>query len=151
MVRVVSFGRDEDAVESNVQHADAVRQTLHFERNAALEAVAPFDLHRQTHFAAGLDRHFGLLRRGHDVAGFDEFGQPACRLAHHFLAVEDGAGDQLERRRFGRDGCVRFGEESDARAVFVGGDRRGGSAEAGRQVLQPNLNGSVEVVAAVGA
>src|SRR5262249_24422782 len=65
---------DEDAVEADVEDANAVGQAAHVEGDAAFVSVAALDLDQQARLLAGYDAHLGLARRGDEVAGFDNLG-----------------------------------------------------------------------------
>src|SRR5437660_1269252 len=88
--------RDQDAVEADVKHAYPMRQAAYIERYPALETAA-LDPHEKPHCAAWFDGHFRLVCGRGEIAGCCDGGLGSHRLAHYFLAVNAGAGDQLER------------------------------------------------------
>ena len=90
----VAFG-DEDAVEADVQDANAVRQALHFDGDAALEAVAALDFHEHSRFLTGAQRNRLLCHRCDDIAWLDGLRQRAIAFVLHFLAVDHRRGDEL--------------------------------------------------------
>ncbi len=142
--------RDEDAVEADVQHADAVRQAAHLQRDAAREAVAPLHLRRHAHLAAGRDRRLRLRPSSSRCrpAPPPSAGRPPPRAPRPGRRSSRGPSASAAAPR--RHGRRRVGEQGETGAGLAGRDRRRRGAEARRQVVQPHLDRPVEVVDAVG-
>src|SRR5262245_38926916 len=79
---------DEDAVEADVQDADAVGEAADVEGDAAFVAVLALDFDEEAGLLTRDDAYFGLARGRYQVARLDDFRHAARDLTRHFLAVD---------------------------------------------------------------
>src|SRR5215471_4524796 len=111
---------DENAVEADVENADAVWEAADVERDTAFVAVLARNLDEQASLLAGDHAYFGLARNGDKVARLDDFGYSAGHLTRHFFSVDHCLRHELERGQFLGQSRVRFGVEGKGRAFLAG-------------------------------
>src|SRR5690349_2597977 len=137
---------DQDAVETDVEYANAMRQTANLDRDPALEAVPSFDRNVEISLAAGRDRYLGLAGPGHHVRRFDDRRPPAGRFVLDGLPVDRRPADEPQFRLGRWVLRVGIGPDRERRRVLVGVDARRRGMKAWRERVERHFNRSLIAV-----